>query len=182
MIKISYLACVLFLQLCGSVIAGTIPDGLREVGEGEVFYLKFIKVYDATLYSSDISKESILSDDVSKCLHLIYAVDIDRDDFIKAATTVLNRQFSEDHLRAFGDSIDLIHEGYRDVSEKDSYTLCYNSKEHRTSLHYNGQEIVTVMEPGFSALYFSIWLGSHQPLDDDLRNDLLAGLEKDQRK
>lgn len=161
--------------------AGTIiPDDLRRLGEGEAYYLKFIKVYDATLFGSSNSKErSILSRDVSKCLHLEYAVDVKGKDFIKAAQTVLDRQFSEEQLALVKSDIDALHQGYLDVKSGDTYTLCYDSQIRETTLSLNGDTLVSIDSPEFAEVYFSIWLGENRPLDNKLRNDLLTGVRDD---
>jgi len=45
-----------------------------------------------------------------------------------------------------------------------------------TTLSYNGGVLVSVDSPDFAEIYFSIWLGKTDPLDETLRDDLLAGL------
>lgn len=172
---------VLFLfflpGLDGSAHAESIPAEMQRLGNGEVYYLKFIKVYDANLYWLEIEEEKdILSADVSKCLELDYSVDIDKNDFIKAAESVLNRQFTKEQLTRVSGEIETLHQGYRDVSDGDSYTLCYSSMDKVTTLSYNGELLVSVNSPAFAEIYFSIWLGSTNPLDETLRDDLLAGL------
>ena len=161
----------------GGAYADSIPTEMQKLGKGQAYYLNFIKVYDATLYWLEIAEEkNILSSDVSKCLNLKYAVDIGKDDFIKAANSVLNRQFSQEQLRMVNGEIETLHQSYRDVHDGDSYTLCYNSREKVTSLSYNGIKLVAIHSPAFAEIYFSIWLGSSNPLDENLRDDLLAGL------
>ena len=59
---------------------------LTETGRGQAYYLGFIKVYEATLFSSEnASVENLLEEDVSKCLHLVYDVGIKQKDLIDAA-------------------------------------------------------------------------------------------------
>jgi len=107
---------ILFLLVFPSCVSATSFTGdMQRLGQGEVFYLRFIKVYDASLYSSDLAEaKDILSGDVSKCLHLEYAVDIGREDFVKAANAVLTRQFSEEQLARVDSDIETLHQGYRD--------------------------------------------------------------------
>ncbi|MFT5698279.1 MAG: hypothetical protein ACI8ZB_001133 [Desulforhopalus sp.] len=158
--------------------ANTIPTEMQKLGEGQAYYLKFIKVYDATLYwLEQVEGKNILSSDVSKCLSLEYVVDIGKKDFIKAANSVLKRQFSREQLAPVSSEIETFHQSYQDVRDGDSYTLCYNSMEKVTSLSYNRSNISTIHSPAFAEIYFSIWLGNSNPLDENLRDDLLAGLQ-----
>ena len=180
MLRTSLYNLLLLIIIVSPVAAsGTvIPEDLRPLGEGEAYYLKFIKVYDATLFgSSNSGQNSILSRDVSKCLHLEYAVDVKGKDFIKAAQTVLNRQFSEEQLLQVKQDIDALHQGYLDVKSGDTYTLCYDSRISETTLSLNGDTLVSIDSPEFAEIYFSIWLGENRPLDNKLRNDLLTGIK-----
>lgn len=155
---------------------GTVPADLHMLGQGEAYYLKFIKVYNATLYSNEhVEVDMILTDKVSKCLELLYAVDIDKEDFVEAANTVLQKQFSKERLATAREDIDILHQGYLDVEAGDSYTLCYDSRVAKTTLTHNGNVLVSINSPKFAQIYFSIWLGKDDPLDDELRVDLLAG-------
>lgn len=155
-----------------------VANDMQKLGQGQAYYLGFIKVYDASLYTSELSGEQdILSVDVSKCLYLEYSVSIESEDFVKAAKTVLNRQFSEKQLVRVHDDIETLHQGYRDVRDGDSYTLCYNSTDKVTTLSYNDTVLVSVDSSDFAQVYFSIWLGRSDPLDKKLRDDLLAGLQ-----
>lgn len=144
-------------------------------GEGQVYYLGFIKVYDAALYTEQsASEEEILQGAVSKCLLLEYDVSLKQKDFIKAADTVLARQFSTEQLDEVRDEINQLHAAYKDVKDGDNYTLCYDSQERSTALSHNGREIVRIVSKPFAEVYFSIWLGKESPLDDKLRDNLLA--------
>lgn len=180
MVKATVLSILTLLLWLPAIAAGsTLPEHLYETGKGEAYYLKFIKVYDATLYSSgNAATEGILGDKVSKCLLLNYAVGVKQTDFVKAAMTVLNKQFTEQQLNLVQEGINQVHAGYQDVSKGDSYTLCYNSDNVTTTLAYNGNPIVSVNSADFARVYFSIWLGEEKPLDKTLRNDLLAGINK----
>jgi hypothetical protein len=144
-------------------------------GMGEAYYLKFIKVYDASLYTEQsASEDEILQGAVSKCLLLQYDVAVKQKDFIKAANTVLNRQFTTEQLERVRIEIDQLHAGYQDVKDGDQYTLCYDNRKATTTLSHNGEEIVRILSKTFAEVYFSIWLGKEKPLDDRLRDNLLA--------
>jgi len=150
-------------------------ENMHLLGQGKAYYLNIIKVYNASLYSSEIlPKDKILSSDVSKCLELEYAVDVTRKDFITAANKVLRRQFGPERLQGIERELNTLHEGYRDVEEGDTYTLCYRDADETTTLSLNGNEIVSISSADFAEVYFSIWLGSNNPLDTNLRNSLLA--------
>lgn len=144
-------------------------------GMGKAYYLKFIKVYDAALYTEQpASEEEIVQGAVSKCLLLQYDVSLKQKDFIKAANTVLDRQFSAEQLDKVRDEIDQLHAGYIDVEDGDQYTLCYDRQKGSTALSHNGKELVRIESKPFAEIYFSIWLGKQYPLDDELRDNLLA--------
>ena len=178
-LKHNFLIVGLVLLLSSSVYGISGIDGLQRIGQGEAHYLGFIKVYDISLYSSGgTESQNILSRDVSKCLHIQYTVDIEKSDFVEAANTILNRQFSAEQLALAKSGIDALHAAYLDVEDGDTYTLCYNSPSSMTTLSHNGNELVSIDSPVFAEQYFSIWLGSTDPLDEDLRDDLLAGLLK----
>lgn len=165
---------VFYCPFASDSYAASIED-MQLLGKGEAYYLKFFKVYDAALYSEALAEnERILDDDVSKCLHLKYSVGVDRDDFITAANTILARQFSSEQLRKVSTELEMLHNGYEDVEKGDSYTLCYSEMTKTTSLALNGGELVSVTSPDFAEIYFSIWLGDTSPLDEKLRNNLLA--------
>ncbi len=160
------------------VSASTLNHNLQKIGEGTSYYLKFFKVYDASLYSSDSAgSRNILSNEVSKCLHLKYDVDISKDIIVKSSIATLSRQFPAEVLTEFSKDIDLIHQRYQDVQKGDSYNLCYNRDTYETTLAFNDSIVVSIISPGFAEVYFSIWLGEDEPLDKSLRDDLLSGLK-----
>jgi hypothetical protein len=157
--------------------ATSVQADLQRLGQGNAYYLGFIKVYQATLFGDPTDNaETLLSDDTSKCLHLEYAVDVTKQQFIEVAETVLERQFSAQRLEQVRKGIEELHAGYLDVNGGDSYTLCYCSETGVTTLARNDNQALSIDLPGFAEVYFSIWLGQERPLNDRLRNDLLAGL------
>lgn len=160
--------------------AATIPQELSVSGSGEIRYLGFIKVYDATLFAPpEAMKNDILTDDCSRCLKLEYAVGLSVDNFIEAGETVLKKQHSETVLASIKPQLDLLHQNYRDVEKNDSYILCYDAAEQQTSLILNGNTLVTIPSSQFASVYFGIWLGEDNPIDQGLRSELLAGLRGD---
>lgn len=171
--------CVFYIN---STMSAGMVDGREDMqllGKGSAYYLKFIKVYDAALYSDKlVAPEDILRSDISKCLHLQYVVGVKKDDFITAANTVLARQFTPEQLSRVADELEILHDGYQDVEKGDSYTLCYADKTATTSLALNDEVVVAVSSPAFAETYFSIWLGENEPLDDKLRKNLLAGISE----
>lgn len=172
-IKIFVLFMFLYPLATNSLAVNT--DNMYLLGQGKAYYLSFIKVYDAAFYSEEIlPKDQILGRDVSKCLHLQYAVDVSREDFITAANKVLARQFTPAQIQGIESELNTLHKGYRDVEEGDSYTLCYRDADETTTLSLNGGELVSIPSADFAKMYFSIWLGSSNPLDKELRNNLLA--------
>lgn len=157
--------------------SAAIPQDLSLSGSGEIRYLGFIKVYDAALFAPpEAMKNDILAGDCSRCLKLDYAVDLTVDNFVEAGEKVLKKQHSETVLASIKPQLDLLHQNYQDVTKNDTYTLCYNADEQQTSLSLNGNILVTIPSTEFAAVYFGIWLGENNPIDQDLRSRLLAGL------
>jgi hypothetical protein len=169
------IVALVFLFAPATMSFATNTGNMHLLGQGKAYYLGFIKVYDAYFYSEQILPESdILNSGVSKCLRLEYAVDVGRKDFITAANKVLSRQFTPERLKTVEKELNALHDGYKDVKEGDSYSLCYRDADETTTLSLNGAEIVAIPSAEFAEIYFSIWLGSSNPLDKDLRNNLLA--------
>jgi hypothetical protein len=168
-------ALTIFFTLFFSTAYSSSFNNMELHGTGEVYYLKFIKVYDAALYTARVAnEEEIIQGAVSKCLLLQYDVSLKQKDFIKAANTILERQFTAEQLEVVGDEIDQLHAGYVDVKNGDQYILCYDSQESSTTLSHNDKELVRIYSQPFAKIYFSIWLGNDSPLDDKLRDNLLA--------
>ena len=168
-------ALTIFFTLFIATAYSSSFDDMELHGTGEAYYLKFIKVYDATLYTAQpVNEEEIIKGAVSKCLLLQYDISLKQKDFIKAANTVLERQFTSEQLEIVRDEIDRLHSGYIDVKAGDQYTLCYDSLESSTALSHNDTELVRIFSKPFAKIYFSIWLGNDSPLDDTLRDNLLA--------
>lgn len=174
--QVTILLITLLLSLVFTCASGSGIEEMELQGRGKAYYLKFIKVYEAALYTEEsASEEEIIKGTVSKCLLLQYDVSIKREDFIKAANTVLNRQFSAEQLGGVREKIDRLHAGYVDVKDGDQYSLCYDRQKGSTALSHNGRELVRVVSQRFAEVYFSIWLGKKNPLDHKLRDNLLAG-------
>ena len=173
LVKTTLMTIVLTLVL--SIAHSSSIKDMELHGMGKVYYLKFIKVYDAALYTEQpANEEEIVQGAVSKCLLLKYDVSLKQEDFIKAANTVLERQFSAEQLDKVRDEIDQLHAGYMDVKNGDQYTLCYDRQEGSTALSHNGEELVRIISRPFAEVYFSIWLGKQYPLDYKLRDNLLS--------
>lgn len=173
--QVQITALILFFTLLLSTAFSNTLDNMELHGQGVAYYMKFIKVYDASLYTSrPASEEEIINGAVSTCLLLQYDVSLKQKDFIKAANTVLERQFTAEQLEVVRDEIDQLHAGYVDVKDADEYTLCYDSQKSSTTLSLNNKELVRIYSQPFAKIYFSIWLGSDSPLDDKLRDNLLA--------
>ena len=178
--KVQRILIIFFAVLLYPIWASSdsLPQDLQKLGQGHAYYLKFIKVYEATLFGEGRLEETgVLSSEVSKCLHLVYSVNLSQENFVEAANTVLSRQFTAEQLASVQSDIDKLHQGYQDVKEGDSYTLCYDRSSSETTLAYNGARTVTVAKPDFAEVYFSIWLGDKDPLDKKLRDQLLSGVQ-----
>jgi hypothetical protein len=173
----------LFLFAVGLILVLQSPTRimaeLAPIGSGSVRYLGLIKVYDATLYAPPLASETaILNAEASFCLQLDYTVDVPSSAFIEAAETILARQHEPEVLVRMQPQIDVIHRSYRDVSDGDSYRLCYDDTDGRSRLALNNEVLATVESAEFAALYFGIWLSPDQPLDESLRDKLFNGLQQ----
>ena len=149
-------------------------SGMNLLGKGEVYYLGLIKVYDAALYAESNKSGLVLDGKTSLCLQLTYDVSLSVKDFVLGAETVLNRQHPPEEIARFQREIDMLHTAYRDVTKGDSYFLCYDARQQKTILRLNTTELISVSSPLFAKLYFGIWLGAEKPIDERLREKLLA--------
>jgi hypothetical protein len=171
------LVLILMMSIGGRCLAdsATLQSSMQPIGNGEIRYMGFIKVYDASLSASRmVTGGEVLDTEISKCLILNYAVPLTVDKFIRGAEMVLQRQHSKEALRAVRQQIDSLHAQYRDVQEGDSYTLCYDAVSSTTTLSLNQEELASIVSADFAKFYFGIWLGSDAPLDEGLRDNLLA--------
>jgi hypothetical protein len=168
------LAALLLIPITG---LANVPAGLKPVGTGEAFYLKVIKVYDASLsVSSNASRDTVLDATVSRCLTLDYAVDLTADKFALAADTILKRQQNAATLQQLKPQLEQWHGAYQDVKLGDVYQMCYDAKQQASTLVLNAETLTTVKSAAFASVYFSIWLGEKQPIAQVLREELLEGL------
>lgn len=173
MVRLQLLIFVIVV-LIPAVGSGSLP-GLQMHGEGEARYLGFIKVYDAALYTqTPAAADKILSEDTSRCLKLDYTVSLTAKDFKRGANTILSRQHTPEKLALVRSEIDRMHNAYRDVRKGDSYSLCYEAASRATTLSLNQQELITITSADFAEIYFGIWLGPINPIDETLRNQLLT--------
>lgn len=151
-------------------------SGMNLMGKGEVYYMGFIKVYDAALYANaNNGGQVVIDSETSRCLKLTYNVSLTVKDFVLGAETVLARQHSPEGISKLRKEIDMLHAAYRDVEKGDSYYLCYDAPQRLTTLTLNDTELVGVSSEEFAEAYFGIWLGAVQPIDEKLRDGLLRG-------
>lgn len=155
--------------------AHPLVDSMQIRGQGNVYYLQFIKVYTASLLTQKTTDlDNILDPDVSKCLKLVYDVSLTSENFIEGANTVLARQYSTEFLDALRQEIKSLHDAYLPVQKGDQYTLCYDSESAKTTLQLNDKELVSIVSREFSSLYFGIWLSPDKPLDNKLQRSLVT--------
>ncbi len=154
-------------------------SAMHLIGKGEVYYMGFIKVYDAALYAGmQPQSQEVMDAKTSRCLKLTYAVSLSVKDFILGAETILAQQHSPEELIKLRKNIDTMHAAYRDVLKGDSYHLCYDASEDLTTLTLNDTPLVAISSQEFARAYFGIWLGEVRPIDEKLRDRLLAGAGK----
>ena len=166
-----------FIIVVPATAGAIIPAAYKLSGSGEIRYLGFIKVYDAALFTPEsVSRQKLLDAESSRCLQLLYDVDLKADDFVEAATIVLSEQHDEQTLASVQPEIELLHRNYQAVTEGDSYTLCYDAGTQQTRLALNNDVLITIQSAEFAEIYFGIWLGEKNPLSNKLRGKLVAGL------
>ncbi len=154
-------------------------SGMNLLGKGEVYYMGFIKVYDAALYANaETNSQEAMAPETSRCLKLIYDVSLSVKDFVLGAETILARQHTPEKIAELRKGIDMLHDAYRDVKKGDSYYLCYDAPQRLTTLTLNETQLVAVPSKEFAEAYFGIWLGAVEPIDDKLRDRLLKGSGK----
>lgn len=175
MLRVILLQVLLFLQFILPVLADGLSD-LELRGAGALRYLGIFKVYDASLYTDDVSKnKNVLAADCSRCLELIYAMDLSAEDIIEASDAILKKQHDKMTLEGVQTELTLLYRSYEDVQEGDIYTLCYDANTQNTTVLLNNKLILRVPSPEFAAIYFGIWLLDHDAIDDHLRQKLLSG-------
>ena len=177
--KIIYmvLAILLLSTLTGLAKVNNLLPGLEKTGTGTVKYLGIFKVYDAELYTRpEVPSSAVLGEETSRCLVLLYDLDLSAADIIKGANAVLKRQNSKEVLKTTLKYIDILHANYTNVQSGDSYTLCYDAASSTTQLLFNDEEVVSINSTEFARIYFGIWLSSIEPISETLRDNLLAQL------
>jgi hypothetical protein len=169
------IAALLLIAILMPTTVMAISDDMELVGVGKAKYLGIITVYNAALYvQKNQGSENILSSDTSRCLKLDYAVEVSPEDFIRAADTILRRQHDTDKLTRFEAEINKLHRSYSKVAKGDNYTLCYDAAAKATTLYRNSLPQMEIISEEFAEIYFGIWLGAKDPLNDGLRNRLLG--------
>lgn len=171
----SIVSAVLLLWALIPAAAGATIEAMTMVGKGDVYYLGFIKVYDAHLYAPDrADQQRILDSGVSKCLKLTYDVKLKPEDFVKGASMVLERQHPPEYLEMLKPHIDALHDAYQSVEKGDTYLLCYDAQTRKTSLALNDTTVAVIESEPFSSAYFGIWLSPDQPLSASLQKSLVT--------
>lgn len=174
----SIIPFILIFLTTSSFAAMFNPNDMVLRGQGEVRYLGFIKVYEASLYTGEnVTRDTLLDASSSRCLKLTYDVDLTVEDFVKAAEKVLTEQHDEPVLDAVQKEIDLLHANYQRVKAGDIYTLCYEGPSQQTKLMLNNDVLITITSAEFARIYFGIWLGEKESLSEKLRENLLTGLQ-----
>ena len=165
---LSVLLMLIAISLLSSVTNASVKQWPMR-SKGEVRYLKFIKVYDISLFSpSKISAKTILKPYISKCLKLDYAVNLSVDKLSLATTKILKQQHSAEYLATIKNALDRFQNAYQAVNKGDSYTLCYNGKNQLMQLELNDKKLIEVKSAEFAKTYLGIWLSSNKPISEPL--------------
>jgi hypothetical protein len=151
---------------------------LRLHGTGLLRYRVFIKGYVAALYlgesfAREATPKTVLAD-VPRRLEIEYFWAIPADKFANATVEGISRSTGPATFERLRRSIDRINKLYEDVEPGDRYALTYLPGV-GTELALNGRRLGVVEGADFSAALFAIWIGD-EPLDESLRNQLLAGI------
>ncbi|MBN2866040.1 MAG: chalcone isomerase family protein [Thiotrichales bacterium] len=130
-------------------------------------------IYNATLFTQPgFNQSKLLDDDQPLKLKLCYLKPIGREDLIKGAEAVLDKELAPNLKQAVSN----LHQSYVDVKPGDCYVLEYQPSS-GTQLKLNDQLAFETKQSGFKSVYFGIWLGQN-PLSDSLKEALLTPLEK----
>lgn len=188
---LAHISLVLVLVFCAQqpALAAEI-EGVRfaerlRVGEAELHlrgtgllrYRIFIKGYVAAIYLAEPSGEKTSSSvlrDVARRLEIEYFWSIPAEKFAEATIAGIAKSTDPAAFDAFRDQIERLNALYEDIEPGDRYVLTYVPGV-GTELARNGRRLGVVEGSAFSAALFGIWLGE-QPLDESLRNQLLASL------
>jgi len=141
-------------------------------GQGSAYYAGLFHIYDAALYlPAQTTPSQALDARTPRCLELHYHIDLSRQQFIAASSTVLQRQ--QNNLSPLETRIERLHAAYQDVKPGDRYSLCY-APQAGTELLLNTQPLLNIEGGDFATAYFSIWLGD-AAISESLRKTLLGG-------
>ncbi len=170
---IQFAVAILGISLLSSANAFSSSWPLR--AEGQVRYLKFIKVYDVKLYSPvALSPKTILKPDVSKCLKLDYAVDLDVTKLRLATEKILRRQHPATYLNKIRQPLEQLQGAYKNVKKGDSYQLCYDGQSRKMRLELNNNRLVEIQSADLAKAYLGIWLSGNKPISGPLYNRLFS--------
>lgn len=150
-------------------------DGLELRGAGILTYRVVFDVYAAALYlPPGAASSAVLEADTPKRLELAYRYAIEKEDFARAAWTVLSEQHEPEVLEALEPSVEELHDAFTAVEPGDRYTLTWKPEaEAPLRLALNGETRYRGDDPDLARAYFGIWLAADEPIDAGLRRDLL---------
>lgn len=169
------------VEQSGATFAERIELGgetLTLAGTGVARYRVVFTVYAAALYVPEgTSRDRVLAAGTPRRLEIAYFYDIEPEDIIRAANTVLERQIGEDGMAAIEARLARFQGWFEAVEDGDRYRMDYVPGE-GTTLSFNGDPVGTIEGADFAEAYFGIWLAPDAPLSDSLRDNLIAGLEE----
>lgn len=130
-------------------------------------------VYAAALYTEpNIAPQAALREQRARRLELYYFQKIAREDVIRAAWTVLERQHDPATLARLRPGIERLHASFRDIRPGDRYALQYDPLQGLT-LERNGETLLRSDDAELARAYMGIWL-ARDGLSEPLRQRLLA--------
>ena len=144
---------------------------------GLLRYKRIFRGYAAALYRKECSSPQADLAASPMRLELSYFWSIAGHRFGEAAETLLRESLDPPEFAAIEEHMRRLHASYRSVSPGDRYALTWTPGV-GTELSLNGRALVTIAGEEFARAYFDLWLGD-EPMDEELRNALLARNAKD---
>ena len=148
---------------------------LERVGYGEFRFAHLFDVYAAALYLPSAARTALPPHPrTPKRLDLYYLRDVPRERIIKAAKTVLQRQYDSERYAALQADLSRWHENVLDAARGDRFSMAFDGRS--LTLRHNGKLIAQSKNQSLAEAYFGIWLG--QPsIDETLRSKLLSAAQ-----
>ncbi len=136
------------------------------MGEGLARYIG-IRLYTARLYQSQNPEypDAVM-------LQLVYHRNFKASQIIRASDKRLKRLVGK-RLPEIRESYDRWNTAMQSVRKGDQYAILWRP-DGPVSMYFNGERVLDLRDSAFAQAYLGIWLSREDPIDDDLRRELLA--------